>query len=328
MPLRPWLWLPANVAHSLLPYALGPISKALGNGPTKWKSLEWEGLHFPNPLGIAGGVDKNAEHIEAWTRLGAGFIEIGTITPEPQNPNPGTILSRSNSNQSLWNKMGFPNHGVQSAKAQLESLSISKRQTPLFANIGKNRDTKNEDAPAAYAHLIAELQTLVDAFVINISSPNTEGLRQLLEPKNLKSFLSQIVLHSKSRKPLLLKLSPDMTESEIISAMDIASELEISGFTLTNTLQNSHMHYPNLFGGGVSGLPLQKKSMQILDLAKKHLDRLNSKKLLVSVGGILTAEDVKMRLELGADLVQVYTALVFEGPLFFKKISTEASRWR
>jgi dihydroorotate dehydrogenase len=320
---KPWLLLSAKLAHDLSQPALKLYGFFKSPKPFCWKSFQWRHLHFENPLGTSGGVDKNAETTSAFWALGAGFLEVGTVTPRPQNPNPGNILDRDFSLQAVWNKMGFPNKGVANMKSNLKKIS-RPYPTPLFINIGKNRDTKNDDAVQDYLFCIKELWPFADAFVVNISSPNTSGLRDLLQPPNLSKLLAPLISECKSHNlPILLKLSPDMSESDLKSALDISSDLGIDGWILTNTtLQRAAgVHFPP--EGGVSGAPLSELSKTILKSAVRHLGDKRNQKLLISVGGILTPKDILERLELGAHLVQVYSALIFEGPTFFKKVAQD-----
>lgn len=319
---KPWLNLPAGVAHSLST----PILKLYGatHAPRSypWGSFSWKGLHFSNPLGTSGGVDKNAELMDAWWALGAGFVEVGTITPQPQGPNPGEILLRDNARQALWNKMGFPNDGVKVVRSRLSQLK-RPHFTPVFVNVGKNRQTLNEQAAQDYLQVIQELRDFADAFVVNISSPNTADLRELLKPENLKKFLAQLLSKSEDR-PLLLKLSPDMTVEDFISALQVSSELGISGWIITNTTleRTSGLSFPK--DGGVSGQPLAERAEYLLKIARKTLGDQKGDRLLVSAGGVLSSDDVFRRLELGADLVQVYSALIFQGPSFFSQVAKAA----
>jgi dihydroorotate dehydrogenase len=323
---KPWLWLSPQKAHSLTPAALkvaGPLLSMLpDSGPQKWSPLEWRGLHFPNRLGLAGGVDKNAENLAAWWKLGAGFLEVGTITPRPQPGNAGTVVDRDVQALALWNKLGFPSRGMVKAKDFLRALP-RPWPTPVFANIGKNATTPLEVASKDYLMLLHELQDVVDGFVINISSPNTSGLRKLLEPENLREFLAPLMAHPGAiARPTLLKISPDLSETDLATALTIACDLGVQGFVLTNTTSGGRdgLKFPQN-EGGVSGQPLAAKSKYFLQRSLELLGSRRAGKLIVSVGGIMSADDVSERLQMGADLVQVYSALIFEGPFFFRKVA-------
>lgn len=316
--IKPWYLLPPKWAHDLAPLGLKIASVLCGNKSNSYSPFTWKGIHFKNPMGIAGGVDKNAEMITSFYKLGAGFIEIGTVTPKPQAPNPGVILKRDISHKALWNKMGFPSKGVEFVKQQLKKNPQS--EIPLFINIGKNRTTENSKAHEDYIQCMQELQPWASAFVINISSPNTKGLRELLLPENLEAFLKPIIIENQKKPlPLLLKLSPDISKEQLEQVLSISCKLGIDGFILTNTTQGEreYLNFPD--EGGVSGAPLAKKSLELLSHASKYLKENQLSALLISTGGIMSAAEVKTRLNAGANLVQVYSALIFEGPLFFQK---------
>lgn len=340
--MKPWLWLPPKLAHDLSPWALrlySSFSSSENAEQFAWNSFSWNGIHFKNPLGIAGGVDKAAELLSVWQKIGCGFIEAGTVTPQLQKSNPGKIMDRSLEDQALWNKMGFPSYGVEDFYFNLKSYKEDPLALPVFANIGKNRDTPNSEAYMDYVQLMTRLYPGCDAFVLNISSPNTKGLRDLANPEYLKTFLQPVVEAREELKaiftlnrPLLLKLSPDLEESDLCQIVDIACQEKIDGFILTNTTlaRTTKYHFPK--EGGVSGLPLRALSLKALKIVVEHLKSSstnitslnNPKKLIISVGGVMTASDVFERINLGADLVQVYSSLIFSGPRFFKDVSKEA----
>ncbi|OFZ20057.1 MAG: dihydroorotate dehydrogenase (quinone) [Bdellovibrionales bacterium RBG_16_40_8] len=319
---KPWLYLPAQVTYNIGHPLLKIWAKVRKQQTFNWQQFDWRGLHFNNPLGTSGGIDKNAELIEAWWSFGAGFVEIGTVTPRPQKPNSGKILGRNVGHLALWNKMGFPNDGALSVKARLDKIR-RPYPTPLFINIGKNRDTDNLHASEDYLYCIRELKSYADVFVVNISSPNTADLRQLLKPENLQILLRPIAEECRNAKPLILKLSPDMSISAFKEALDISYELGISGWIISNTTLNraEGLNFPK--EGGVSGLPVADRAKAFLKLAVEHLGERRFDRLLISSGGILTPQDVFERLHIGAQLVQVYTGLVFNGPLFFSHVAQE-----
>lgn len=316
--MRPWLWIPPQWAHDLSPYYLKVRGRVFGGEPEKYRTVEFNNLIFPNPVGIAGGVDKNGECLSGWWSLGAGFIEIGTITPKPQSANPGKIMDRNSSKLAVWNKMGFPSKGLVQVKKNLLQISDKKSPTPIFANIGKNRETPNPQASQDYIMGIQQLEPLVDGFVVNISSPNTAGLRELLQPEALKKFLTPIILAKKTSKPILLKLSPDISTAQLKQVLNISMESGINGWILTNTTSGQREGLGFNSDGGVSGQPLADLAKKMLKETVHHLGVLKSEYLIVSSGGILSPEQVEERLQMGADLVQVYAALIFSGPHFFK----------
>lgn len=319
---KPWLWLPPNWSHHLSPLALKIYSKIQTNRkPFNWQSFQWKSISFPNPVGTAGGVDKNALNVQDWWTLGAGFCEVGTITPKPQNQNSGKVLGRNIKEKSLWNSLGFPNKGLHFAVKQLQALPpLGKRPAPVFVNIGKNRDTPLDKAFEDYQTCIKTLSPYAEAFVINISSPNTKGLREFFDRKNLPSFLNSLQSVDDTKKPLILKISPDLTDSDFLQVIEQSLESAIDGWCICNstTSRSPQQSYPS--HGGVSGRPLKTKSLHLLKLLTAYLkERKEERKLIISTGGILTPEEVLERLALGAHLVQVYSALIFTGPDFFKK---------
>jgi len=325
--MKPWLWIPAKWAHDLSPLFLDLFSQFYQDSTPAWGPLQWNGLVFKNRLGLAGGVDKNGEHLKAWQRLGCGFIEMGTVTPEAQKPNPGLIIDRSLDDMALWNKMGFPSHGAEDVFFNLKSFK-HESSLPVFVNIGKNRETPNEMAHVDYVSLIQRFHSVADAFVVNISSPNTKGLRDLAQPEILKQFLSPLdeaQNQFSSRKPVLIKLSPDLENDDLKRIVDTCLDFKIDGFVLTNTTleRKTQKAFPN--EGGVSGQPVAERSKEALRVVVKHLGTEKSKKLVISVGGVMTAKDVFERISLGADLVEVYTALIFSGPQFFRKVAQVAN---
>lgn len=327
--MKPWLLLPPKVAHDLAPFGLQLMAAFRTSSPPAWRPFQWQGLSFPNRLGIAGGVDKDGERIEDWWALGAGFIEIGTVTPRPQDPNPGKIIDRDLNTQALWNRMGFPGKGMWHVRANLMDLP-QERPTPIFVNIGKNRDTSNEDAAKDYAACIETLSGYADAFVVNISSPNTSGLRDLFKPDVFGAFLKPVIearnLSKASKTPILLKLSPDLQDQDLATAVGKAVDLGINGFVATNTTlaREPGTIFPT--EGGVSGKPLANRSKETLGKLIQFLGTSRPGKLIVSAGGVMSADEVFERLDMGADLVQVYTALIYEGPRFFLHVAQQANR--
>lgn len=313
------MWVPAQVAHDLSPYALPIIANLSPSKNPNWLSVKWNNLTFRNPVGIAGGVDKTGESLLAWQKLGCGFLEVGTVTPLPQSANPGKILDRDIALHALWNQMGFPNSGVENLKNRLQKIK-HQLQVPLFINIGKNRETNLDEAFKDYVTGLNSLNSFADAFVINISSPNTKDLRSLLAKESLSRFLAPIVA-TKIEKPILLKLSPDMDEADIDNALQVSLDYKIDGWILTNTTLARPVGCKFPPQGGLSGKPLDDKSKLVLQKVISKLGQQRRGKLIISVGGVDSYVNILERLELGADLVQVYTALVYQGPLFFNKLS-------
>ena len=327
--LKPWLWLPPQLAHDLSPLAVEFYSHFSDGKTPVWEPFTWNGLHFKNRLGLAGGVDKNAAHMKAWQKLGCGFVELGTITPLPQKSNPGKIFDRSIEDEALWNKMGFPSHGADEAFYNLRNYLTEQDQerVPLLVNIGKNRTTSNADAFNDYCELIKRFNGIADAFVVNISSPNTAGLRDLAKRESLDAFLKPI-MHTRAElgvtTPVLLKLSPDLQSDDLKRILDASIQNHVDGFVLTNTTLSRETRKSFPTEGGLSGKPVSALSKLALKTAIGHLGAEKKKKLIISVGGVMTAEDVFERMNLGADLVEVYTALIFSGLNFFRKVEKAA----
>ncbi len=334
--LRPWLFLPAQLAHDLSPQGLRILSLLQPLTETSWRPWRWRDLQFNNPIGLAAGADKNALNVQDWWRFRAGFIEVGTVTPKPQRPNPGKVIGRDLYHRAIWNRLGFPSDGSAAVLQRLSDLP-QPRLTPIFVNIGKNRHTPNTEAHQDYQELARTFANTADAIVINVSSPNTEGLRELQS----YDFLSRIIQSTKigiqqadaqaheatiSRPrppPILLKLSPDLDDPSFVSALDASLKSQVDGWILTNTTttRTPGLKFPK--EGGVSGGPLAGLAENRLKLAIAHLGTRREGRLIVSCGGISSASQVLKRLELGADLVQIYSALIFEGPWLFSKILRE-----
>lgn len=295
---------------------LGLVQKT--EAPPRWRPLEWRGLHFPNRLGIAGGVDKDARNIRTWWALGAGFVEIGTVTPLPQPGNTPPVVGRDVRHEAMWNRLGFPSQGIARVAHRLDQMP-RPHVAPIFANIGKNAATPLESAANDYIQGLKALRGKVEAFVVNISSPNTKGLRDLLHPERLREFLAPVL--AEKREPILLKLSPDMSPDEVERVLAVSHDLGVDGWVLTNTSQDLRdgLDFPR--EGGVSGRPLRERSREFLALTLATLGERRHGRLVVSVGGVMTEDDVWERLDMGADLVQVYSALVFAGPYFLRRVA-------
>lgn len=307
-------FIPAGLAHRLAPAAVSFFSSTQPLPRRLWSSFEFAGVKFENPLGVAAGVDKNGTQIACWENLGAGFHEVGTVTPYAQKGNPGKVLDRNWDQRTLWNRLGFPSVGSDDVYFNLLH-SKENRQIPIFLNIGKNRKTTNEDAHFDYTYLADRFKDVADVLVMNISSPNTEGLRDL---QNQLDTLLGKVLERAGATPVLVKLSPDMPEETFFSCIDTAESTGAAGLILTNTtLQRPEgSFYPT--EGGVSGEFLKSLSRQALKKCLSHLGERKNRMLVVSVGGVTDPAEALKRLEMGADLVQTYSGLVFHGLRFFE----------
>jgi len=293
------------------------------------------GLDFHNPVGLGAGFDKNALYLNELAALGFGFIEIGTVTPKPQAGNEKPRLFRLPDDNALINRMGFNNDGVTTIKKRLEKHNATpstRNQTPnpkllIGGNIGKNKTTPNEDAWKDYSICFNELFDCVDYFVVNVSSPNTPGLRELQEKDALKKILSHLQNTNRGKavpKPLLLKIAPDLTQSQLDDIVDLAFETELSGLVATNTTisraqlsEKSTVKSQKIGAGGLSGMPVRERSTEVVSyLAKQTQGRIP----IIASGGIFTGGDAQEKLDAGASLVQVWTGFVYEGPGIVKNI--------
>ncbi|HEX8461062.1 MAG TPA: quinone-dependent dihydroorotate dehydrogenase [Segetibacter sp.] len=284
------------------------------------------GLPFKNPVGLGAGFDKNALYIKELETIGFGFAEIGTVTPLPQQGNEKPRLFRLPKDKAIINRMGFNNNGVKAVAAQLRT---TKRKIIIGGNIGKNKVTPNEDAWKDYVICFNELFDCVDYFVVNVSSPNTPGLRQLQEKSSLRKILGELQNINQGRintRPLLLKIAPDLTVGQLDDILELANEVKLSGLVATNTTisrENLKTDLPEIetIGmGGLSGQPLQKKSTEIVQYISRHT---NGKLPVIASGGIFTGADAKQKINAGAALVQVWTGFIYEGPSIVKNICKE-----
>jgi dihydroorotate dehydrogenase len=275
------------------------------------------GLHFPNPIGLAAGLDKNALALPAWQALGFGFIEIGTITPLPQPGNPPPRLFRIPKQRALINHMGFPNHGAHTIAHRLHTLKkLGHRPTiPIGINIGKNKDTPLEKAPHDYAKAAQILHPHADYFTLNISSPNTPGLRILQTPQTIAEIITAVRHHTD--RPLLIKLAPDLDHPTLLSILDTCAKAPIQGLILTNTLPSSPPpHSPSKPKGGISGPPLHQHALALVRVAAAHLAHTPLK--IIGVGGIENLTTLQSFIHAGAHLVQLYTGLIYHGPALLR----------
>ncbi|RNF85005.1 quinone-dependent dihydroorotate dehydrogenase [Montanilutibacter psychrotolerans] len=278
------------------------------------------GLTFPNPVGLAAGLDKNGEHIDALLALGFGFVEIGTVTPRPQAGNPKPRMFRLPEHQAVINRLGFNNAGVDALVRNVERAR-RKGAGLLGINIGKNRDTPNESAEDDYLHCLERVYPLADYITVNISSPNTAGLRELQEEQSLRRLVTilrdmQELLGAKhgKRVPMLVKVAPDLSDADIEAAARVLSDLHVDGVIATNTtIARTSVEGSRHAGeaGGLSGKPLMAQSTMVLRMLRT---RLPESMPLVGVGGILTGADAVTKMAAGASLVQCYSGLVYRGP--------------
>ncbi len=321
---RPFLFsLPAERAHGI---GLNALDVAYRSGmaslltrrpqPLPTKAF---GLSFPNPVGLAAGLDKNGDHIDALLALGFGFVEVGTVTPRPQPGNPQPRMFRLVRDQALINRLGFNNGGVD---ALVRNVGRARRKGGLLGiNIGKNKDTPNEDAARDYLHCLERVYPLADYVTVNISSPNTAGLRELQEEQALRRLVAalreaqeRLAGQHGRRVPLLVKVAPDLDDNDIDAAARVLGDLGVDGVIATNTTISrtsvqGHRHADE--AGGLSGAPLMGQSTLVL---RRLRARLPESIPLIGVGGILSGADAVAKMAAGASLVQCYSGLIYRGP--------------
>jgi dihydroorotate dehydrogenase len=344
--LRPFLFrLDPERAHALTIFAL----RLAGAAPfLNWtlrqmyrapeKPVDAFGLRFKNPVGLAAGYDKDGVAVAGLAALGFGHVEVGTVTPLAQDGNPKPRVFRLVEDEAVINRMGFPGRGADFVRRRIKPVDnvnliqrlmgvLPNRQpTILGVNLGRNKSTPNEEAVLDYLSLVQDFAPFADYLTINISSPNTVGLRQLQGREALEKLLEQVhtqrvMEQDKLEKqlPVLVKLAPDLTEAELDDAVDVILRANMDGIIVTNTtlaregLRSSHQGET----GGLSGKPLAVKSEAVL---RQTVERVNGKIPIVSAGGIMDPEDAKRRLDMGAALVQIYTGLVYRGPALVKEI--------
>lgn len=277
------------------------------------------GLSFSNPVGLAAGFDKNAEWIDVLANLGFGFIEIGTVTPRPQPGNPTPRLFRLVSHKALINRMGFNNKGVDEVIENLKK--VKNKNVIIGGNIGKNKDTSNENAIHDYVTCFEALYPYVHYFVVNVSSPNTPGLRELQEKEPLMAIIQKLIsLRSQHNeyRPVLLKIAPDLTDGQLDDIAWIANQTGLDGLVCTNTTLDKQSVADHIYAnesGGLSGSPVFGKSNYVVKYLRKKTN-----KIIIGVGGISDAYTAKEKIAAGADLIQVYTGFVYEGPGLVKKL--------
>jgi dihydroorotate dehydrogenase len=332
--LRPLLFrLPAEKAHHLTFNSLKtlmhlPGAAAIAESQFKVVDKRLErglfGLKFPNPVGLAAGLDKNALLVDELAHFGFGFIEIGTLTPRTQAGNPLPRLFRLPTDKGLINRMGFNNEGVEAAA---ERLRQSKHRTIIGGNIGKNKDTPNEEAEKDYRICFEALYEVVDYFVVNVSSPNTPNLRALQEREPLQRLILSLQeqnIKKAKPKPILLKIAPDLNEAQLDDIVALAAETKLAGLIATNTtISRSGLRTPGttveaMGAGGLSGKPLTQRSTKVI----RYLHKQSGGSVpIIGVGGIFSPEDALEKLAAGASLIQLYTGFIYEGPALVKKIN-------
>ncbi|MCO6510122.1 MAG: quinone-dependent dihydroorotate dehydrogenase [Aridibacter famidurans] len=331
--LKPLLFrLPAETAHEMgaaflrAGLALGPVRSAVarrcaGDSPG---AVERFGLTFPNPLGVAAGFDKNGKLVRELSALGFGFVEVGTVTLRPQEGNPKPRLFRLSKDLALINRLGFNNEG---AEAVAERLSRTERECVVGVNIGRNKDVENRDAVENYLATFRIVHPVADYVTVNVSSPNTPGLRELQEGSALDELLyalSECNAGFEARRPVLLKIAPDLEDEQIETVVEAAKRNGIEGIIATNTtisregLATSPEEIELIGAGGLSGVPVAARSNEVIRTIRSVS---GGKMPVVGVGGIFTAEDAFGKIVAGACLVQAYTGFVYRGPAFAHEIN-------
>ncbi|GAC1585294.1 MAG: quinone-dependent dihydroorotate dehydrogenase [Ginsengibacter sp.] len=308
-----------------VPFLIKKIFKPPSNKP-----VSAFGLNFKNPVGLAAGFDKNALYLKELELLGFGFVEIGTVTPKPQSGNEKPRLFRLKKDQALLNRMGFNNDGVEVITARLKHWRKKTNTTLIIGgNIGKNKITENEDAWKDYLISFQRMYDFVDYFAVNVSSPNTPGLRALQEKDALIKILTPLLeyRHLQAKyKPLLLKISPDLNNDDVNDIIDITISLPLDGLIISNTtidknnLKISKQEIERIGSGGISGLPLKDKSSNMIRYIH---ERSNGKITMIGSGGIFNSLDAKQKINAGATLIQVWTGFIYEGPSIVKNICKE-----
>ncbi len=283
------------------------------------------GLTFKNPVGLAAGFDKDAKLFNELSNFGFGFIEIGTLTPKPQEGNPKKRLFRLKADNAIINRMGFNNGGVVEAVERLKNLSTSlkARGVLIGGNIGKNKVTPNENAVDDYKICFEALFDYVDYFVVNVSSPNTPNLRALQDKEPLTNLLKDLQIENSKHqklKPILLKIAPDLTDEQLLDIIDIIKDTKIDGVIATNTTisRQGLLSENKKETGGLSGKPLANRSTEVIRFLAEKSNKAFS---IIGVGGIHTAKDALEKLDAGADLIQIYTGFIYEGPKLVNAIN-------
>jgi dihydroorotate dehydrogenase len=299
--------------------------------PSKNFQLSIFNCQFSNPVGLGAGFDKNAKYLNELEALGFGFVEIGTVTPLPQTGNDKPRLFRLPKDNALINRMGFNNDGAEVIAERLKEVRSQRSEVKMIigGNIGKNKVTPNEDAWKDYEICFTALHDYVDYFVVNVSSPNTPGLRELQEKDSLKKILGNLqLLNSKKQnpKPILLKIAPDLSWEQIDDVIDLSLEIKLDGLVAANTtinrnnLQTTNSELQTIGAGGLSGLPVKERSTEIVQYISQKTNRQIP---IIASGGIFTADDAQEKMNAGASLVQVWTGFIYEGPAIVKNICSK-----
>lgn len=335
--IRPLLFaLDAETAHGLTLYGLDVAHRSnfthlLAKPPAELPTTAF-GIRFPNPVGLAAGLDKNADHLDALGALGFGFVEVGTTTPRPQPGNDKPRMFRLPNHQAVINRLGFNNAGVD---ALVRNVQKSSYRGVLGINIGKNKDTPSDKAVDDYLFCLERVYALASYITVNISSPNTQGLRDLQQEATLRRFIDtlreaqeRLGSQSGARKPMLLKIAPDLSETELDAIADVLLAAKVDGVICTNTTIDHSAVAGDPHGnetGGLSGKPLFERSTAVLRGMRK---RVGSQLDIIGVGGILDGSDAAEKTDAGASLVQIYSGMVYRGPALVAECVDEIRRQR
>lgn len=318
-------YLTFSMIRFLNKIGFGGIFKSLYKIKNPKLERELFGLKFSNPVGLAAGFDKEAKLYKELSNFGFGFIEIGTVTPKPQPGNPKKRLFRLKSESAIINRMGFNNGGVEEAVERLKSNPVGDKHVLIGGNIGKNKVTPNEEAVNDYIICFEALFDYVDYFVVNVSSPNTPNLRALQDKEPLTELLQTLQNKNnlkEQRKPILLKIAPDLTDEQLMDIIDIVSVTKIDGVIATNTTisRDGLVSENKKEMGGLSGKPLTSRSTEVIRYLHNES---NGAFPIIGVGGIHSAKDALEKMEAGASLVQLYTGFIYEGPKLIADINKE-----
>jgi dihydroorotate dehydrogenase len=310
------LRLEPETAHDLAIRGMRLMQPLIPRRTLEYRPREMWGLHFRNPLGIAAGFDKNAEVVRFLEVLGFGFVEVGTVTLQPQSGNPRPRIFRYRQERALVNRLGFNNDG---ARRVAERLKRTAAAVPVFVNVGKNADVAVDRAEQNYVECYRIVAPHADGVVVNVSSPNTPGLRELQDPAHLQRILNALRSVRPERRPILVKIAPDLSTSQLREIAEVCGKLA-DGIVATNTTVERPDELAANQSGGLSGAPLFQRSTEVL---RGLRGLVGPGYPLVGVGGIFTAADARTKLEAGADLVQVYTGFVYGGPAFARRLIQE-----
>ena len=320
--LRPLLFaIDAETIHHLAMGALqrfGPVMGAFAHPPDPRLARTVFGVRFPNPVGLAAGFDKNAVALPAWAALGFGFAEVGTITARAQPGNPRPRIFRIPEQRALINRLGFNNDGCDVVADRLRQLRASERwpRIPVGINLGKSKATPLAEATADYLLSFERLQNFGDYFVLNVSSPNTPGLRSLQDRTALNELMETVQRRNTEHRPLLVKIAPDLEWGPIEEILALAQQYGLAGIIATNTtIDHSSVPEPKRTTGGLSGAPLRARSTEIVRFIAER-----STLPVIAVGGIFSADDALEKFDAGAALVQLYTGFIYEGPGLVRRI--------